>query len=51
MKNNKIYTCYGCPYFYADKSNTYSTKHCGQDHLQCPYYLGTGKPLGQRKNS
>lgn len=46
MKIGKIYTCYGCPHFYADKGNKYNVKHCGQDHFKCPYFRGEGKPLG-----
>lgn len=42
MKNNKIYTCYGCPCFHSGKQNKYPAKHCGQDHFKCPYYRGTG---------
>lgn len=49
MKNDKIYTCYGCPHFYADKSSKYSVKHCGQDHFECPYFWGDGSPLGLNK--
>lgn len=56
MKNKTIYTCYGCPYYYRDKNTTtfsdrhnYKYKHCGQEHFKCPYYLGTGEPLGLKK--
>lgn len=48
MKTDKIYTCYGCQYYYADKGDKYNMKHCGQDHFKCPYFWGTGKPLGKK---
>lgn len=48
MKNKPIYTCYGCPYYFPDKTSRYSVKHCGQDHSQCPYYWGEGEPLGKK---
>ena len=38
-KDNTIYTCYGCPYYYVDKGDRYAKKHCGRDHLECPWYL------------
>lgn len=54
MKDKVIYTCYGCPYYHRDENTTpfsdrYNYKHCGQDHFKCPYYLGTGDPLGVKK--
>lgn len=36
----KIYTCYGCTFYYAEDGERYPTKHCGKDHLKCPYYWG-----------
>ena len=54
-KDKRIYTCYGCQYYYRDKIaededgyarfKKYPRKHCGQDHFKCPYFLGNGKPL------
>ena len=48
-----IHTCFGCPWYYTGKNDSgifgYPTKHCGQDHLQCPHYLGTGDPLGKNE--
>ena len=50
MKNKTVHTCYGCPHYFVDKDDVYRwpAKHCGQDHLECPYYWGTGEPLGRR---
>ena len=58
-KNKHIYTCYGCNYYYEDKigenenghsiREKYPSKHCGQDHFKCPYYLDNGEPLGKAK--
>ena len=50
-KNKVIHTCYGCPEYYDSKGyvgEPFSTKHCGQDHWKCPYYLGEGEPLGKK---
>ena len=45
MKDTKIYTCYGCPSYYAEEGEKYPAKHCGYDHAECPYYLCEGEPL------
>ena len=45
-KDKTIYTCFECPYFYAEEGDRYATKHCGQNHLECPYYWDKGQPLG-----
>lgn len=45
MKNSAVYTCYECPYYYADRGYRYPVKHCNQDHIMCPYYWGEGYPL------
>lgn len=47
MKDNTIYTCYGCPYYYTEHGDKYPTKHCGQSHTKCPYYWDKGMPLGE----
>lgn len=49
MKNNKVHTCYGCKYFHKNKYYEYNVKHCGQDSFKCPYFWGTGEPLGLNK--
>lgn len=28
MYKKYIYTCYGCPHFYADKGDRYRSRHC-----------------------
>lgn len=28
MAKKKIFTCYGCPYYYTDKGDRYPRKHC-----------------------
>lgn len=28
MYKKDIYTCYGCPHFYADKGDRYQSRHC-----------------------
>lgn len=52
-KRSTIYTCYGCPHYYKDEAyrddKAYPSMHCGQDYIQCPYYLGTGEPLGKKE--
>ena len=50
MTNDKIFTCYGCPLYHPiRKGDKVNYKHCGQDHFECPYYLGTGVPLGKKE--
>ena len=49
-RKRTVHTCYGCPWYYTNKNEIgffrYPVKHCGQDHFKCPYYWGTGEPLG-----
>lgn len=53
MANKKLVvkTCYGCKEYYNSAGEVgypFSTKHCGQDHWECPYFLGEGEPLGKK---
>lgn len=44
-----VHTCYGCEYYHDENgfnNKEYNSKYCGQDHYKCPYFLGTGEPLG-----
>ena len=40
MSRDKIYTCYGCVYYYKEEGDKYPTKHCEKDHLKCRDYWG-----------
>lgn len=50
-KNPVVKSCYGCKEYYDHLGNVcapFSTKHCGQDHWKCPWFLGEGMPLGKK---
>lgn len=47
-----VHTCYGCEYYHDENGfihKGWNSKHCGQNHYECPYFLGTGKPLGRKE--
>lgn len=50
MSKESVKSCYGCTLYYDRNGNIckpFSTKHCNQDHWNCPWFLGIGLPLGK----
>ena len=48
MKDNVIYTCYGCLHYFKDIGDRYPRKHCGKDHFKCPWYWGEAEIVEEK---
>lgn len=49
---HSVHTCYGCEYYHDENGlngKGHNYKYCDQEHYECPYFLGTGEPLGIKK--